>query len=522
MTKVRTVSGTQDYDSDSENDEVENQNVEDSSHTHNLRVVSTRLVSTKQSPHFKAFCKQYPVKITLDTGAEISMVKASVAQHIDTVIKKSNQSALQADGITPLAIVGETHIMLSRDNTELALDALVVNELDVDILAGISFMSTNGISVRPAKQQILIGDTKIFHYGTSPSDSPNRVRQTQAYILKPEATSIIWPGSYLELALPCDLQSECTVTIESRTDNVKFPNNWPPPSNIEAVSGKVRIPNNTAEPLSLRKNEHFCQVCLTTELSYDSTDSDIQLHKPPSPTTEFHSDTISIDPDKILPESYQTKFRTLTQDYDDVFDTKIQGCNGSIGPFEAAINMGPVQSPPPTPQRKGRVPQYARNKLLELQQKFDELENQGVFARPESLGVTAEYLNPSFLVKKTSGGFCLVTAFAEVGRYSKPQPSLMPDVDSALRNIAQWKYLITSDLTSAFYQIPLSKSSMKYCGVATPYRSVRVYTRCAMGMPGSETALEELMCRFLGNCIQNGIVAKLADDLYCGGNTLDE
>ena len=106
MTKVRTVSGAQDYDSGSENDEVENQNVEDSSHTHNLRLVSTRLVSTKQSPRFKAFYNQYPVKITLDTGAEISMVKASVAQYIGTVIKKSNQSALQADGITPLAIVG--------------------------------------------------------------------------------------------------------------------------------------------------------------------------------------------------------------------------------------------------------------------------------------------------------------------------------------------------------------------------------------------------------------------------------
>ena len=67
----------------------------------------------------------------------------------------------------------------------------------------------------------------------------------------------------------------------------------------------------------------------------------------------------------------------------------------------------------------------------------------------------------------------LVTAFAQIGRYSKPQPSLMTDVDSTLRSIARWKYLITSDLTSAFYQmIPLSKSSMKYCRAATPYRGV--------------------------------------------------
>jgi hypothetical protein len=46
----------------------------------------------------------------------------------------------------------------------------------------------------------------------------------------------------------------------------------------------------------------------------------------------------------------------------------------------------------------------------------------------------------------------------------------MPDVDSILRSVTQWKYVIKSDLTSAFYQIPLAKESMKYCGVATPFK----------------------------------------------------
>ena len=43
-----------------------------------------------------------------------------------------------------------------------------------------------------------------------------------------------------------------------------------------------------------------------------------------------------------------------------------------------------------------------------------------------------------------------------------------------------------------------------------------------MGMPGSEKALEELMCRVLGELIQEGIVAKIADNLFCGGNTPTE
>ena len=81
---------------------------------------------------------------------------------------------------------------------------------------------------------------------------------------------------------------------------------------------------------------------------------------------------------------------------------------------------------------------------MELQKKFDMLEEVGVFAKPEQVGVTVEYLNSSFLVKKPNGGRRLATAFGEVGQYSKPQPSLMPNVDGTPRAIAYWKYFIVS------------------------------------------------------------------------------
>ena len=71
----------------------------------------------------------------------------------------------------------------------------------------------------------------------------------------------------------------------------------------------------------------------------------------------------------------------------------------------------------------------------------------------------------------------------------------MLDVDTTLRTIASWRYMIKTDLIRAFYQILLCKSSLKYCGVATPFCGIRVYTRSPKGMPGSETALEEMMSR---------------------------
>ena len=206
------------------------------------------------------------------------------------------------------------------------------------------------------------------------------------------------------------------------------------------------------------------------------------------------------------------KFIALNLEFDDVFYASIFKYNGASGKIEAVVNIGPTLPP----QRKGRLPQYNRNTLEELQDKFDELKAAGVFAKPEQVNVHVEYVNTSFLVKKPNGGSRLVTSFGEVAQYSKPQPSLMPNVDS---EIGKWKFMVITDLLKSFYQIPLANSSMKYCGVATPFKGICIYTRSAMGMPGSETCLEELMSRVLGDLIQEGCVAKIADDLYVGRNS---
>ena len=62
---------------------------------------------------------------------------------------------------------------------------------------------------------------------------------------------------------------------------------------------------------------------------------------------------------------------------------------------------------------------------------------------------------------------------------------------------------------------------MRYVGVNTPYKGTYVYTRSVMGLPGSEAAWEELLCRILGDLVQSGGVIKLVDDLYLGADSVD-
>jgi hypothetical protein len=436
----------------------------------------------KKSPFFNVFYNHHAVQLTVDSGAETNMVREDVARCIGASITRSGQSALQADGRSPLEVIGEIHIKVSRGHFFFVLDALVVSSLDVDVLAGVPFMAINDIAVRPARHQIILDDNSTVCYGSeSSSAGPHVIRRTQACVLRsPSIKTTLWPGEYVELDVPdrdlCDRQ----LALEPRTDSYSSRSmdgsqDWPQPKLVTSVGDKIRITNDTCEPQIIRRNEHFCEIrpvfVPEEEVGFLVNRTVLSPEKPaPTCIKNYHHKLINLDPQNILPPSVKAGFQELHVEFDEVFTPSFEGYNGASGPIKGVVNMGPVLPP----QRKGRVPQYSRDKLQELQAKFDELESVGVFKRPEDVGEVAEYLNPSFLVKKPKGGFRLVTAFSDVGRYSKPQPSLMPDVDSTLRTIARWKFIAATDLTSSFYQIPLGQDSIKYCGVVTPFRGVRV------------------------------------------------
>jgi hypothetical protein len=117
---------------------------------------------------------------------------------------------------------------------------------------------------------------------------------------------------------------------------------------------------------------------------------------------------------------------------------------------------------------------------------MDDLERQGVLAKPEDMGVVVEQVSPSFLIpKKTPNEFRLVTSFNRLEQYVKPPPSQSSSTEEVLMFLSRWRHIIKTDMSKQFYQLPLDKDSMKYTATITPYKGLRVYCRAAMGMPGS-------------------------------------
>lgn len=483
---------------------------------YNRTFPKARRVPVEESPYLDVYFQSKPVRITVDSGATGNFISKSAARRLGVQIRKNSQGATQADGKSEMKIVGETSFEVSRDSHTLRVDALVAEEMNDEILGGTPFQRVNDVSPRISAKVVYVGSQKYPYM--SQTDARSHNRRIHIDILKADENQTVWPDEYIECRLPTSLPDN-EYAIEPRLSSAATVISMPMVT--QSVGGTVRLVNNSCEPVTLKKNQEVCQL---RPMCSPDTQAGIKSHSTnPSKSVQSHqqapfSASVRIDPDNRMPVSTKAKFAEQLIKYDDTFNPQLGKYNGESGPIKAVVHMGPVLPP----QRKGRMPLYGRSNLEQLQAEQDYLEEQGALVRPEDLGIHVEYLNPSFLVKKPKGGFRLVTAFTDIAQFSKPQPSLMPNIDNTLRQIGQWKYIVEADLTKAFHQIPLDRGSMPFCGIATPFKGIRVYTRAAMGMPGSETALEEVMCRVLGDLVYKGHVAKIADNLFVGANTYDE
>ena len=472
------------------------------------------------SPFFYAFYNHLPVHITVDCGATSSLISKSFATRAGIKIQPTKHSAR---GITKTSLVihGEVHISLSYENQSLPLTALVIDSQDCDILVGVPFCKQNDVIPLMKKEQVMIGGS-IYHYGKSAKrPSVHEIFKVDSFILRNSCAKVVLPGDFYEFS-STDLDSfNGEVVIEPHTDS-PLKGNWPTPTVSRVIQGTVRLQNDLNEPIPISKSQHLALVRRMTEpgecapKAESSVPQSVYNHTATS-TSNF-SDAVVINPDDYISQQTVNSFKDLHRKYDDVFNPEFGAYNDSSGLIRAKINLGKVPPPP----HKGKIPLYKHSNLQLLQEEFDKLEALGVLAKPEDVGVDVVYSSPSLLVKKPAGGYRLCTAFNELGQYSRILPTASTSPNEVLRKLSGWKYMIKSDLTKSFFQIPVCRSSMKYLGTPTPFKGLRVYTRSAMGMPGSSEYLQELMSRVLGDFVQEGFVILLADDINVCGNSEEE
>ena len=483
-----------------------------------VTVPATNKVDVLSSPILVAKYNDFDAHLTLDTGAQINLIAEQECKRLNLDILPSLQKAAMADGITPIPTVGEVVFKCYKTHHTLIFKGLVVRKLSCAILAGQPFLALNDVFTRASKRMIYIKNCCEFRSVNEVPVSNNPVRLST--ILKSPQKLCLLPEEEFTFTVPDEFKGQL-VAVEPRCEAPSVSNvpGWLKCQIINSsLNGEINIKNNSTEPVLIKKHEQLAQLRpIDTSIPTEENVHIPQIGKIHSHTGPF-STTIVLDPGKIMSKNQLNSFHSTHEQFDTVFSPELGKYNGFSGPFEHKINIG--SNIPP--QSKGRNPVYSRNNLEELQLKIDELVSKGVLVKPEDVNINVEYVSPSFLVKKSNGGHRLVTAFNQLSDYVKPQPTAMGNVDSVLRQIAQWKFIIKSDITDAYYHIEMAKDSMKYTGIVSPFRGTYVYQRAVMGLPGSEASLECLLSRILGNLMMSGKVVKLADDLYLGADSIED
>ena len=183
--------------------------------THNSNIlVTARRVDIVESPFMNVFYKHHPIHLTIDCGATTSMIKASCAEKLKVPIVPASQLASQADGHTPLRVLGEVHMKVSRGTHAYSLDALVVNSLDVDILAGNNFLSMYDIVPRLATKEIIIGNSEIIKYNQQPQRKTINARRIQAHLVRSPTKTVLLPGDYITIPAPQCTETDSTWALE--------------------------------------------------------------------------------------------------------------------------------------------------------------------------------------------------------------------------------------------------------------------------------------------------------------------
>ena len=189
------------------------------------------------------------VYLILDTGATASLISLTKAKSLGLQILKTQHRAVQVDGESDLKVVGEVHTSLFRETKQLTFQALVVDNMAVDILAGTNFHVDNDVSARMAKGTITIGSMTVE--STSPTILELDKCDTRQRLVRNPNRVDIMPGDTASFSIPVDLPPDAHLQIEANLQQVKT--DFFKPTIVQAKNGHIKVENETDQPISLKK-----------------------------------------------------------------------------------------------------------------------------------------------------------------------------------------------------------------------------------------------------------------------------
>ena len=483
-----------------------------------MKLVDTGILSV--------FSGENVAHITVDSGATGNFIKESVARELGLKIEKSDQKAVQADGETPLNVVGEVHVIFTRSKSKFNFDGLVVNNLDDDILGGAPFQKTNAV------MSDFVNEIFIVNQPSQKCTFPFTKKQTAisgalTRLIKVQEDVTVAPNDCLTVKVDKDLNKDQSYIVEPRYENEI---SWPPTQKVTAVGHKIKIKNENESPLFVPKNS-FIQVRQMidvdpTEVHETIADCDRDVKDALQYRCEINK--VIIDEGKQMSKAGTERAREIIDKHQRVFGNDIPGYNGARGKFEASFEFSSHERPI---IGRSQIPVYNKKHADIFQQKCDLEHARGRIQTLSELGEQPALINNAFLVLKQSAAAdgktlqdCdvndvrLVCSFDELKKYIRKMPAKVTTESEIWARTARFKLMGETDLTDAFSQMNMKKDKRKYLCFLTPHKGIMCYSSGPQGLLGMSEYLDNLTDIVLGDLIMNNVCLKIHDQLFVGGN----
>ena len=482
----------------------------------------------ENSPSFICQINHQTAVCLVDEGSVINCCSYKFAKKANIPLENVHCSAIGANK-TPMTVMGMTkydiyaHILGTNSPCSIKIaKMIIIKDLGVDVLLGQPAKVDNCIVTIPHKSSIEFKSIDgVDHKVTYPLR--NIMDMKLHDVMKVGASTTIFPGEKFSYKLPNQFIMQKKVVVTGRPSN----SSWIGCEILDTENGLVHIENNTLSPVHLKKHQHIADVHnvqrVNTSVISKVTDNDDDLeHLQPFSNWNYDDNyvaDIKIDPDGVMTELWRNKFLELCTEFKDIINYRPGRYNGFYGNVDNSIDFSSI--PPPT--SRVYMPKYSDKMNQILAQKMDQLEEWQVLVTPEKVGVVPSFVCPSLLVPKDgTEDWRLITNFTPLNKFIRKPPTSAPTIEETKRQLSKFKFIATLDLANFYYQHGMRTKDMQYLATNHPYKGLRVYQCEPQGMRGASEHSYERLSRIYGELCQNGKMARQADGLFVGGNTIQE
>lgn len=345
--------------------------------------------------------------------------------------------------------------------------------------------------------------------GNSIPDQIGTVKLTQAVTLLPKHEHLVWgrlpvnapvsEGSTILVESPRSKLHEKDVMV-GRVVTSMWGDRWVP----------VKVMNPCDKPITLRRNSKIADVypCVAMEdldVNSDNASSEVlrmqsqQVHG--SVTASSTAPSNCIDPCDTLSnlglsdidvkscevsQYWKKQLVELIQRYEGVFSRHKLDCGEAKG-FVHRIHLADDR-PFRLPYR--RVPPGHYQKLRQV---LTEMEEREIIRKS-----TSEWASPLVLVWKKNGDLRICVDYRWLNARTIKDAHPLPHQADCLAALGGNAYFSTMDLTSGFYNVPMSESDKKYTAFTTPL-GLHEFNRMPQGLCNSPASFMRLMTNIFGD-----------------------